>query len=163
MDGNGCRWYTCEYPGCNYKKNEGFQKFVNHGFAAHKACPICRVKIDKISDENCLENHLAIYKDRLAARKNSKPNIYQCTICHIEFKNKRKELIKHTLNLHRFCLDCDKDLGSSGPYDHMEDVHGWNVTCDYCGFRSFSIDKKEKGKSHRDNCAQLALKGIIKW
>ena len=61
-------------------------------------------------------------------------------------------------------MDCHVDLGTCSPIDHMESVHGWNLTCEYCGFQSFYLERRypgSKGKGtrkHREVCAESARK-----
>ena len=65
----------------------------------------------------------------------------------------RKRLVVHFLRFHRLCLDCNVELGASVPIDHMEEVHGWKLTCEFCGFQS--LDDRNV---HRKACAKSAMK-----
>ena len=94
----------------------------------------------------------------------------KCTFCQKIFHpgNPRRIMVLHVLNCHRYCMDCHVDLGTCSPIDHMESVHGWNLTCQHCGFKSFYLEqryfKDKKGqkikRKHRDVCAENALKEL---
>ena len=69
-------------------------------------------------------------------------------------------MVIHNLNCHRYCIDCHVYLGACVPIDHMEIVHGWNLTCEHCGYQSFHIDSKDKRtkRKHREVCVENARK-----
>ena len=112
--------------GGNFTEEEVSKKKVSKPYLFRIVAP------NKRLDEN--------FKNYLSFVQRDKKYGYKCKYSRCKFSsNKSKfQALLHIIKKHQTCPECDEDLKDIDTIEHMENAHGWKLSCDFCQYKNLN-------------------------